>query len=345
MKYGLIFCLFLIFLLKIDAQITHPGKITTLDGKVIEGEIAPITGKTFFEGIQFIDASGLQKQYLPSDIKGFFVNEDYAFPATYESIHLDTLGTYFFHHKFEDGRLKYLFCTLPPKEKEEDLQKNVEVYMIDNQIEMIEFSLSPMPWINPKTEIATQGGIITAKGDTLRGIIAVTKSKIEFKAGVTHQNSTFELNKIRGFFNNEATYYIVDVTTPGEKDVSKTLCQVLIDGPVIQLVARQVDLTAYQQYYNSYYDSYGRLRQYPSSRKVRSGYALMYSIHNQLNNQVLNFLSDPFQPPTRLGNVMQLREWLKDYPALQQAALGNSINSEKAMVRLYNLHLELGKNE
>jgi len=121
----------------------------------------------------------------------------------------------------------------------------------------------------------------------------------------------------------------------------------VVNGPEIQLIARLVDISTYERVYNNYYnDPYNRSSYYyrnqsPTYRRVSSGYAVMFTIRHHDDNKILNFLTDYFQPPTRLGNIFQLREWLKGYPALQGAALGNSINSEKALVHLYNLHLQL----
>ncbi|MFN7115454.1 MAG: hypothetical protein ACK4TA_01565 [Saprospiraceae bacterium] len=344
MKYGLIIGLFSLFIIQVNAQITHPGKITTLDGKVIEGEITNIPNKTFFQGIRFIDAAGRESDYLPGDIKGFFVNEDYAFPANYESIQLDTFGIYFFHNKFEDGSLKYLFSELPLAESGE--RQVAEVYMVDNQVVMADYNPAPLEWLTPKAQV-DKGGIITEKGDTLRGSYTIQRSKLQLKSAVTNQLTTYELNKIRGFFNEQATYYIVDVIAQNQRGgttSSKEIAWAVVDGPVIQLLARQVDLTTYQQGYNTYYDNWGRLRRYPTTRAVKAGNALMFTIRHHVDHKVLNFLTDPYQPPTRLGNLNALREWLQGYPALQSAVLSNTINSEKALVHLYNLHLNLERS-
>lgn len=346
MKYWLVF-LFIPFLFTNNyAQVTHPGGITTLKGDTIQGEVAPIPDKTFFQGVRFTDASGRETDYLPGEIKGFFVNEDYVFLSYYEAIQLDTFGTFFFQNKFEDGSLKYLFSMVSVKEAAQERQGVVEIYMIDNRIVLVDSDLAPLDWHAPQTETAVTGGIITENGDTLRGTYTVNRSKLVFQDATKNTSTSFDINKLRGFYNNQATYYNVNVAAPGER-TTRELCWVMVDGPHIQLVARLVDISTYERVYNNYYnDPYARSSSYyrnqtPTYRKVRSGFAMMFTIRNHKENKALNFLTDYFQAPTRLGSVLQLREWLKDYPALQSAALGNTIQSEKALVHLYNFHLQL----
>jgi|GEM_PF-7082207 hypothetical protein len=339
MRYILSVFLFFAGFLFLRAQ-SHPGKVTLHNGQVLEGEVTPIGNLPWFAGVVFTDKAGKDTQYLPGDIQSFFVNEDYSFPATYESIRMEDAKTYFFQQQFSDGALTYLVSPLPLQEGQP--QQFIEIYKVNDQIVKVEHDTGEISWLEPKRDSLIKGGVITEKGDTLKGDYRLEKSKITLYDAAGKVRLVTDINKINGFYNNQSTYYNVNVAAPGERAV-KELCWVITDGPVIQLLARQVDLTTYQQVNNTYYDNWGRLRRYPTARKVRSGFTLMYTIRHQKDGKTLNFLPDYHQPPTRLGNLTLLREWLKDYPALQGAALGNSINSEKALVNLYNLWLDINE--
>ena len=326
----------------LQAQI-HPGKITTLDGQTLEGEISVIAGKRLYDGIAFTDATGNKKEYAPGDIKGFFINEDYTFPANYESIHLDSLGTHFFQIKFTDEDLSYLIYPFPVPENEPPIA--IEVYKKGYRIVKMDSDLTALQWVTPKRDSLIKGGVVTEKGDTLLGNYTLSRSKIS----IDHAGKspiTFSLDKIRGFFNDAASYYNVNVAAPDERE-RRELCWVMVDGPNIQLMVRQVEINAYERVYNNYnnyYNNYNYNNSYyqrsPTYRKVRSSMDFMYTIRNNKTGKALNFLDSYYKPPTQLGNVMLLRDWLKAYPALQNTALGNVITSEKALVNLYNMHLE-----
>lgn len=345
MKQFLIALFIIILGLDVNAQ-TNPGTITTLDGQTLQGEIAQIPDKTLFQGVRFINDKGVEKDYLPNELQAFTVNENYAFLTKYEPIHLDSLGTYFFQNKFQDGALKYLFATIPAKEQ--GRQGVVELYLVNNKVVLAEADFGPLAWQNPQTDTPVAGGIITANGDTLRGSYTANRNKLEFYNASNNNTTTFDINKLRGFYNDTTAYCSVNIVAPDEKKGHQELCWILVNGPQIQLIARQVDVSTYERVYNNYYNRYNNpyydpyyYNQSPQYRKVKSGYALMFTIRNPKENKILNFLADYYQAPTRLGNLALLRDWLKDYPALQSAALGNSINSEKALVHLYNLHQQL----